>query len=75
MKWDKHSFEDAVCVSENRRFGFVDEVKRHLEEHPDEPFFYSGTGDVIVCGFSHEDGEVIVFECKVINSYTAHRKP
>jgi hypothetical protein len=75
MKWDKHSFADAVCVSENQKSRFVHEVKQYLEQHPGEPFFFTGTGDAIICGFAHDNGEMIVFECKVLNSYTAERKP
>mgnify|MGYP006266961189 CR=1 FL=1 len=75
MIWDTHSFEDAACVSDTARQNYVKEVKDYLEKHPDEQFYFTGTGDCIVAGFSMDDGEVHVYETTVKASHTAHRAP
>ena len=75
MKWDKHSFADACAISGSDRARWVAEAKQYLEQHPEEPFFFTGTGDSMVFGLACESGEVMVYECKVIAEYTAERKP
>lgn len=72
MNWSKRVVRKTTGI-DSERAELVREVKARLRED-DGPFQYISTGNLLVAAFRHDDGEVRLFECRIITEQVAEER-
>ncbi len=66
------NYTDAVQLSEVERDEYINDALDYMSEHPNERFYYVGTGDTMIVVFNHDD-ELVVVDAKVRKQYSFYK--